>query len=296
MKAGLLAGTLVMGSIVLALAAGQAPAGRLTFPGTNGRLAYGFNGSIVTIDPDGTNKTVVIAGSTGLPSAEPAWSADGTRIAFVATAGPTPGIWWATPDGKTRTRVTQHQNDKSPTWSPDGTKIAFSRYGPGVYEIFVMNADGTNAVNRSNGGGLDACWSPDGKKIAFTSIRATGRGFRLYVMDADGGNVTELSGNDNGIGNVYPEWSPDCRRIAFTDQVDGVLQIAVCDADGKNLKTMTATGSNAFARWSPDGKSIVFSRSVENQPPALWIMDAGGENQRELLRGNTWAVWQPKAK
>ena len=70
-----------------------------------------------------------------------------------------------------------------------------------------------------NGGGLDAAWSPDGKRIAFASVRSGG-GFRLYVMDADGKNVAQLSARPmNTNGNVYPAWSPDGQKIAFGDLV-----------------------------------------------------------------------------
>ena len=66
--------------------------------------------------------------------------------------------------------------DDTAVWSPDGTKIAFSSNRDGDYDIFVMNADGSNVVEpdeRRDGDFIDEfpAWSPDGTKIAFTAYR-----------------------------------------------------------------------------------------------------------------------------
>jgi TolB protein len=224
----------------------------------------------------------------------PRWSPDGKRIAFVNGKDGVDNIYVVEVAGGKVTQLTSESvASRQPAWSPDGKKLTYSHYILGPYETYIMNADGTGKANLSNGGGLDAAWSPDGKKIAFTSIR-TGAGFRLYVMDPDGGNVKELSKNDNGIGNVFPSWSPDGKWIAFTDIADGILQIAVVGADGKDYKVLTKTGSNAFARWSADGKKIAFIRSEAGQPAALWTCDPNGDNQKEALRGASSGSWRQR--
>ncbi len=141
-------------------------------------------------------------------------------------------------------------------------------------------------------GGLDAAWSPDGKRVAFTSIRKGG-GFLLYVADADGANVKELSTNPNPWGNVYPAWSPDGKQLAFTDWVAGVAQIAIVDPEGKDRKVLTKEGTHWLARWSPDGKTIAYVRSLKESTD-LWITSVDGKTQREILRGVSTFAWRPK--
>jgi TolB protein len=225
---------------------------------------------------------------------QPHWSPDGKRIAFVSAKSGLNDIFVVEAQtGGIKQLTREPFTCGQPAWSPDGQKLTYSYYIAGPYETFVMNADGSGKTNLSRGGGLDAAWSPDGKKIAFTSVRAHKGGFRLYIMDPDGGNVTALSTNDNTCGCVFPAWSPDGKRIVFTDMIAGQLQVAVVGAQGEGYRQLNHKGSSLGAQWSPDGKSITFVRTEENQPSALWICDSDGQHGRELLRGCGSGPWQP---
>ncbi len=225
----------------------------------------------------------------------PRWSPDGTRIAHVCNKDGIDQVCLINADGKNVKQLTSDGQfaSRQPAWSPAGNRLTFSRYGPALYETFRIDADGKNEVNLTNGGGLDAQWSPDGKKIAFTSVRKQGS-FLVYVMDADGGNVTQLPSSPNPWGNVFPAWSPDGKKLAYTDWIEDAPQIVVCDADGKNYKKLTSTDRNFIARWSADGKKLLFTRTAEGQPTALWIMDADGQNQRKLMENVGTYGWRPK--
>ena len=89
---------------------------------------------------------------------------------------------------------------------------------------------------KSAGDGMDPCWSPDGKRIAFSSGRS-GKGWRLYVIDADGGNVKEINDSTSYFGWMHNAWSPDGKKIAYAHTDDnGGVEIFVCDPDGNHIE------------------------------------------------------------
>jgi Tol biopolymer transport system component len=99
---------------------------------------------------------------------EPAWSPDGTKIAFASRRAGTFDIYVMNADGTgARSLTSTKENDSHPTWSSDGTKIAFARGGSG--DIFVMSADGADArrISDSVAEEADPAWSPDGNWIAY---------------------------------------------------------------------------------------------------------------------------------
>lgn len=163
---------------------------------------------IYTIAADGTDLRQ-LTDSPG-SNENPTWSPDGSRIAFISdrlVAG-NYDIWTMDPNGGELHHLTLTAGyDIHPAWSPDGTKLAFTseRNGPD-YDVFVMNADGTNPVDiTSNASDTDfePSWSPDGRKILFSSDRDGD--YEIYAMNADGTGVTNLT-NKPIAGDFQPDW------------------------------------------------------------------------------------------
>ncbi len=143
------------------------------------------------------------------PAAErsPAWSPDGTLIAFVAERDGNAEIYVLAGDG-TETRLTTDPGaDVSPAWSPDGSRLAFASDRDGNWEIYAMAADGSGLQRLTDdpAADFDPAWSPDGGQIAFTSERDGNR--EIYAMAPDGSGLRRLT--DDPAEDVTPDWAPD---------------------------------------------------------------------------------------
>jgi TolB protein len=173
---------------------------------------------VFSSDRDGNNEIYVMnadgSGQTNLtksPAAEdsfPVWSRDGKQIGFTSDREDgNPDIYVMDSDGSNPTRLTQGPGEETfPHWSPDGKKIVYAAgrsspmwdaiLGEGSYEIYVMNADGSNPTQLTDSPGamddnLEPSWSPDGTQIIFWSSRDGNK--EIYVMNADGSNQTRLT-------------------------------------------------------------------------------------------------------
>jgi Tol biopolymer transport system component len=175
-------------------------------------------------------------------------------------------------------------------------KIAFETLRDGNFEIYVMNADGSNPVNLTNSAGddLDPAFSPDGSRIAFTSSRDGN--FEIYVMNADGTNQTRLT-MKTAAGEGEVAWSPDGKKLAFTSGRDGNNEIYVMNADGTNQVNLTNNAAqDQEAAFSPDGSRIAFHSFRTGDGAEIFVMNANGTNPVNLtntIGNDTEPVWHP---
>jgi len=150
------------------------------------------------------------------------WSPDGRWIAFTELRGAAKGtIEKIRPDGTGRRALTPAALDaNNAAWSPNGRRIAFNSHNTAVpgasANIYVVGADGRHLrpLTHYRGGRLNAymCdWSPDGRHIVFHVRGAgpTGAGpNQLFVMDATGRHVRQLTHLSRGSNPSYASWSP----------------------------------------------------------------------------------------
>jgi TolB protein len=141
-------------------------------------------------------------------------------------------------------------------------------------------------------------WSPDGSKIVFDSgfLAANGYAFGVIcIMNTDGSNIQMLTPHqptDTAVSCMYPAWSPDGTKIAYSAWINDTMAIWVMNADGTNktkLSQRIGDVKDYHPSWSPDGTRIAFHRleRISGQIISnIWIINSDGTNQHQVTFNN----------
>jgi len=277
---------------------------------------------IFTIAPDGSRNNQLTFSSGG--NLYPAWSPDGTRIAFTSMRTGTPQLWTMSADGTNQVAVTELRPPGGgfvPSWGPGGSRIVFSASAsdpitppiipqgigsPVVLshlDLWVIDAGGTNLTRLTvtvPGDSNAPSWSPEESRIAFASNRSGVP--EVYSMRPDGTDVRQLTWPTPPIfpSSNVPVWSPDGSRLAFWSGIEAFFgQVWVMNADGTNRHVLTncppPTNCDNPA-WSPDGRFLLFETNRSHSAVETWVMNADGTDQHLLLPfpyGAGRQPWQP---
>ncbi len=162
-------------------------------------------------------------------------------------------------------------------------------------DLILINPDTGDAKNLTNHPAADTmpAWSPDGRHIAFSSDRAGGN--NLFLMDADGGNLRQLTHEKAGVGCFSATWSSDGKRIAYSRAEGDGHEVWVVGADGKRPHRLASRAGHPT--WSPDGKQIAFVSVADGFAQSrLCVMNANGSHVHPLTtdyRGTMYPAWSP---
>jgi Tol biopolymer transport system component len=250
---------------------------------TGEQLAFVRSGSIWTIGADGASARLLIRDAHS-----PAWSPDGSRIAFVSARSGDEEIYVARANGRDVRRLTRHAGaDLGPAWSRSGRRIAWSR----DREIWTMSAFGSDkraVVLR--GEHWHEHYSPSwlGAALVYSSNRISSFNTELFRTPAR--RLTFTHGSDGVLGDdSMPDVSPDGRRIVFTSNRDQQGEIYVMNANGTGQRRLTRRPGDD---WSPDFSSDGTRIAFTQLPGTVWVMSTDGTGLRALTRG-TDADWRP---
>jgi dipeptidyl aminopeptidase/acylaminoacyl peptidase len=281
-------------------------------PNTRRSLCGILRGTIRWIFPIATGAAVLLLGATAsarsafevVGNDAPAWSPDGTQIAFTSFRNGKGDIYVMHPDGSDQTRLTTSgAHDDLAAWSPDSKRIAFASDRSGQLELWVMNRDGTDQrqLTHDNARDYAPTWSPDGKRLAFRSDRDGNA--EIYAMDADGTHERRLtfsSASDNS-----PRWGLDGRIVFVTNRENGSkTSLWVMNGDGSDQHRLTPSSffwNESRPVWSPDDLRIIFQADRDGPVgnTELYSMATDGTDLRRLTTypgKDDWPTWSPDGK
>jgi TolB protein len=231
----------------------------------------------------------------------PAWSPDGTRLAFSVYNRHSDNVKnidmyeIAFKTGALRLLSNRKGINSGAAYSPDGTKIAYTMSHTGNPEIHLLDLETreTTQITRSIGFDVDPNFSPDGRMLAIVSSRA-GKPMIYTVNLSNPSEVKRLT--YAGSYNATPSWSPDGKKLAFAGWIDRHFDLFLIAADGGKIERLTKDeGNNEDPYYSPDGNFLVFSSSRAGGKN-IYLMGVDGGNLKRLTFGMgncTTPKWSP---
>lgn len=245
------------------------------------------NSNVFAANLDGTDQHALTSSSVS----EFRYSPIGDRFVYARDGGSTlKTMWIMSADGEDETQLTDGYYDFAAEWSASGDRVVFmrKRIGGPQYDLWVAVADTGALTNVASEASLNyeyPSFSPDGTLIAFDA-RGPGSESNLYVMDANGDNVSNLTddtGSELTGGYEPPQWSPDGTSLLFTSNRSGDLEIWKASFPGGALTNLTQSPSSTddTPRWSGDGDTIFFTR-LDGADTELYSMNPDGSGQTPI--------------
>jgi Tol biopolymer transport system component/DNA-binding winged helix-turn-helix (wHTH) protein len=228
-------------------------------------------------------------------------SRDGVRLAFASGSwdldiwqipGPASGSRQRQEPAHERALIATTNIDTNPQYSPDGKRIVFTSLRSGKLQIWVADADGSNAiqVTQSEAWNGSPRWSPDGRYIAYDAVER-GKG-DIYVIPAGGGPARRVTPEDSH--EDVPSWSRDGRWIYFESDRTGEFELWKTEFPSGSTVKVTSNGGVA-ASESPDGQWIYYGK---RERTGLWRKPAaGGEEELVTAHGHArfWGIYDKGA-
>jgi TolB protein len=237
---------------------------------------------LIVADADGENPHVVMQSPEPLMS--PAWSPDGSSLAYVSFEQRLPSVFVQVLKTSERRRVSARAGvNQAPAWSPDGKKLALTlSTKDGNLDIYTMDIE-TQALTRiTDDPGIDTepQWSKDGQSIYFTSDRAGGpQIYRVGLKPGDKPRRLTFQGSYN----ARPRLAPDESQMAFVTQEDGGYKIATQDLRGHgDVQVLTKGRFDVSPSYAPNGAVIIYA-TRDHGHGVLALVSADGRVQQRLV-------------
>jgi Tol biopolymer transport system component len=249
--------------------------------------------SVYTVSADGGPERLLIPSDA--PVADPAFSPDGRRLAYVTELE---GRWQlavADADGTDPQIITEFVGPGleigGPVWSPDNERIAFFSNDGGWEQIWIIDADGSNLTLpwESGTAEIDPAWSPDGTMLVYAGDVTGRRNFQIFMRSLEpGSEAVQLTTSGQ---NFSPAWSPDGRSIAFiSTRTRQQSKVYMMRADGSDERIITfddGSAENADPVWTPDGAYLAFASNRNGGIFNLYMMRPDGSGLTQITNSAT---------
>lgn len=244
-------------------------------------------------DADGRNPQPILRSTA--PILSPAWSPDGSRLAYVSFEhGGSEVFVQELRSGQRRSVASFPGLNSAPAWSPNGRKLALVLSKDGNPEIYIQDIATRRLTRLTYSPGIDTgpAWAPDGNSIVFTSDR--GGSPQLYRMAlAGGGSPQRLT--FEGEYNAAASFAPNGKRLALVHGENGQFHIAVLNLITEDLRVLTRTPMDESPSFAPNGSMILYA-TTGPQGGVLATVSTNGRVQQRLvqLSGEARApAWSP---
>ncbi|RLD15836.1 MAG: hypothetical protein DRI36_06590, partial [Caldiserica bacterium] len=230
---------------------------------------------------------------TTVHSYSPDWSPVEDKIVYTAyNASWQKDIYVMNSDGTGKTNLTNLSSGYpyEPKYSPDGTKISYGYYDWNTDEeaFYVMNSDGINKIKIADVEVWDSVWSPDSSKIAYTDYQ------NIFIVNSDGTNLQNITGNTLPIMNENPCWNGNFTKIAYIAEYPDVNKLMVMDSDGSNKIELDSvdTRCRTFSFY-PHPTKIVYSTDTYDANIFTVNYDGTGKTQLTFDGESVFPSWSP---